>query len=85
MLNFKKKVFRYDAILSRGLSTIESYLVGNTPFQLDSSETEIFINYLKRTFSDEYIKNNIKYIQGTRLLRLWPSDHFGVITKFIKK
>lgn len=81
-IKFQHKQFRYDGIFYNKLKVIKSYLIGTEPIDLNSDETELLINYIKKTFSDDVIEQNIKYKANTKLLQIWPSDHFGVVSKF---
>jgi endonuclease/exonuclease/phosphatase family metal-dependent hydrolase len=77
-LKFQEKKVRYDGILYKGDKIIPlfSKLVGKKPIPLNKIMTKLFI---KNFISDEYYK--IKYNNNNNI-NIFPSDHFGVITKF---
>jgi exonuclease III len=77
-LKFHEKKVRYDGILFKNLKSQESKIIGNNPIKLNIEDTSNFIKYV--------LKNNVnlKYSpEDNNCLELFPSDHFGVITKFI--
>lgn len=80
-LKFQDKKVRYDGILYKG-NTVLPYLskiVGKKSVPLNKQMTKLFI---KNYISDDH--NKIKY-NNQKTINIFPSDHFGVITKFIIK
>jgi exonuclease III len=76
-LKLHEKKVRYDGILYKNIIPLESHIIGNKPIKLNESDSEDFKKYI--------LKNNInlKYSpDDNKSLELFPSDHFGVITKF---
>jgi tyrosyl-DNA phosphodiesterase 2 len=77
-LKFQEKKVRYDGILYKGQS-VHPYLskiVGKKSVPLNKQMTKLFI---KNFISDDHKK--IKY-NNQKTINIFPSDHFGVITKF---
>jgi len=77
-LKFQEKKVRYDGILYKG-DTIRPFLskiVGKKSIPLNKEMTKLFI---KNYISDDHKK--IKY-NNKKTINIFPSDHFGVITKF---
>lgn len=80
-LKFQEKKVRYDGILykSNNIYPFFSKIVGKKSLPLNNKMTQLFI---KNFISDEHHK--IKY-NNKKTINIFPSDHFGVITKFIIK
>jgi tyrosyl-DNA phosphodiesterase 2 len=80
-LKFQEKKVRYDGILykSNNIYPFFSKIVGKKSLPLNNKMTQLFI---KNFVSDEHHK--IKY-NNKKTINIFPSDHFGVITKFIIK
>jgi tyrosyl-DNA phosphodiesterase 2 len=80
-LKFQEKKVRYDGILykSNNIYPYFSKIVGKKSIPLDNKMTQLFI---KNFISDDH--NKIKY-NNKKTINIFPSDHFGVITKFIIK
>jgi exonuclease III len=82
-LKFQEKKVRYDGILYKLGCSEENYLVpylskivGKKSIPLNKQMTKLFI---KNYISDDHKK--IKY-NNKKTINIFPSDHFGVITKF---
>ena len=82
-LKFQEKKVRYDGILykykNNNIYPFFSKIVGKKSIPLDNKMTKLFV---KNFVSDEHHK--IKY-NNKKTINIFPSDHFGVITKFIIK
>jgi exonuclease III len=80
-IKFKEKKVRYDGILYKSdkIIPLTSKIVGTKPVPLNKEMTQLFI---KNFVTDEY--NKIKY-NNIKTINIFPSDHFGVITKLIIK
>lgn len=81
-MKFQEKKLRYDAILytENGLKPIESYIIGDQPIELNDKDTELFRKYIMK---DPDVKNEkTKFNADGKTLALFPSDHFGLVTKF---
>jgi exonuclease III len=80
-LKFQEKKVRYDGILykSNNIYPFFSKIVGKKSLPLNNKMTQLFI---KNFISDDHKK--IKY-NNKKTINIFPSDHFGVITKFIIK
>jgi exonuclease III len=80
-LKFQEKKVRYDGILykSNNIYPFFSKIVGKKSIPLNNKMTQLFI---KNFISDDHHK--IKY-NNKKNINIFPSDHFGVITKFIIK
>lgn len=77
-LKFKVKKVRYDGILYKGdvIQPISCRTVGKKSTPLNKKMTKSFI---KNFITDDH--NKIKY-NNEKTINIFPSDHFGVITKF---
>jgi exonuclease III len=84
-LKFQEKKLRYDGILYKNIKPIKSKIIGTNPILLNKEDTDKILKYwYKKTDSGEPDKR-IKFSpdkKNKELLELFPSDHFGVITKF---
>ena len=82
-LKFQEKKVRYDGILykykNNNIYPFFSKIVGKKSVSLDNKMTKLFI---KNFVSNDHKK--IKY-NNKKTINIFPSDHFGVITKFIIK
>ncbi len=76
-LKFQHKQLRYDGIFYKNLIPEKSWIIGNNPIELEKKNTDKFKDLL-------VLKNNINKIRynENNLINIFPSDHFGVITKF---
>jgi exonuclease III len=77
-IKFQEKKVRYDGVLYKGneLQPLFSKIVGKKSVPLNKEMTKLFI---KNFVTDEHKK--IKY-NNKKTINIFPSDHFGVITKF---
>jgi exonuclease III len=76
-LKLHEKKVRYDGILYKNLVPLESNIIGNTPIKLNKNDSDDFKKYILKN------DKNLKYSpDDNKSLELFPSDHFGVITKF---
>lgn len=78
-----RKKLRYDGILYNDptfMKPIESILIGTTGIKLEGEINDLFRKYMVGAKEDDikYYKND----KVQKLFELFPSDHFGVITKF---
>ncbi len=84
-VKFQEKKLRYDGILYKNIKPVKSKIIGKTPIVLNEEDTKNIIKYwFKKTETGEPDKR-IKFSpdkKSKELLELFPSDHFGVITKF---
>ena len=76
-----RKIFRYDAIkYKNGFVPHSIEMIGTTGFNLTVDETA---KYLKN-YNIDLNKDNIRYANPEKtLISMWPSDHFGLFSKFI--
>ena len=92
---FQEKRFRYDGILYKNpifqkenekrfsIHAKDSWIVGKKGIILDDYNTKRFIKFMTRDVNDDEKNKLLKYSdEDNKLLALWPSDHFGVITRF---
>ena len=84
-LKFQEKKLRYDGILYKNAKPVKSKIIGKNPILLDKEDTNKMLKYwYKKTESGEPDKR-IKFSPNKikkELLELFPSDHFGLISKF---
>lgn len=80
MLNLKKKKFRIDGIFgTKDVFEInEIQLIGTEPIEIDSVFQEKFIQY--RVPDQENKLSKIKRTSDGKI-KIWPSDHFGVMAE----
>lgn len=81
-VKFMEKHFRYDAILYNGqLRALGTEMVGIDEIPLSKEDSELFIKYRIPNVPDKLDK--IKYFDDkSKLMSLFPSDHFGLVGKF---
>ena len=77
----EEKHYRYDAILYKNLTSIESKVICNKPYLIEAS-TELYNSYEQSIIPNDKIRDHrIKKVDGK--YELFISDHFGIFTKFI--
>jgi len=81
-IKLKDKQFRFDGIFIKGLKATKSIIIGkNYSFDLTEAQVEIVKEYLHNIG-----KSNKFYLirysdSDNKIIKWWPSDHFGVLTK----
>jgi len=89
-LKFEKKIFRIDGIFHSGnsqkikiktnkIKLIGNKPIGNIPIYISKKIQEDFIKYRVPGGNSELSKKKLKLIDGE--IKLFPSDHFGVIAE----
>ena len=79
---FIDKQFRYDGILSKGLTPVDCKILGTNQIKLSIDEIANMIDqfvYVENIDKMRVLKNK-ENPEGN--LALWPSDHFGIVSVF---
>ena len=79
---FLDKQFRYDGILSKGLTPVDCKILGTNQIRLTTDEIANMIDqfvYIENIDKIRVVKS-VENPDGE--LALWPSDHFGILTHF---
>jgi len=70
-----EKRFRYDGILAKGLTPIDSGLLGTEQIELTDEQIAEMIDVF-------VYKKDTRQMRINKRLALCPSDHFGIMTVF---
>ena len=88
---FKEKMFRYDAIfykpatnISKSYQIAGSNIMGTEKAYLTEENSRWFIDTISEK-KDLTLFKGLKYQGDKPLIPINPSDHFGVITEFVKR
>jgi exonuclease III len=72
-----EKQFRYDGIkYNKYLKGVNTKMLGTEPFLLTKTQNE----HYKKVY--ELDKKKIRYTNKSKMISMWPSDHFGVMSEF---
>ncbi len=72
-----EKKYRYDGIkYNKYLKGIHTKMLGTEPFLLTKKQSD----YYKKIY--ELNKTKIRYTNKSKIISMWPSDHFGVLGEF---
>lgn len=72
-----EKKYRYDGIkYNKHLKGIQTKMLGTEPFLLTKKQSD----HYKKIY--ELDKNKIRYTNKSKIISMWPSDHFGVLGEF---
>jgi len=79
---FVDKKFRYDGILSKGLTPVDCKILGTNQIRLTTDEIVNMIDQFVYIENIDKIRVAKSAENPEGELALWPSDHFGILSHF---
>ena len=79
---FMEKQFRYDGIMSKGLTPVDCKVLGTNEIELTDEEITNMIDQFVFVRNIDKIRVSKNADGSNRKLALWPSDHFGIMSVF---
>ena len=79
---FVDKKFRYDGILSKGLTPVDCKILGTNQIRLTTDEIANMIDQFVYIENIDKIRVAKSAENPEGELALWPSDHFGILAHF---
>jgi exonuclease III len=79
---FVEKQFRYDGILSKGLTPVDCKILGTNQIRLTTDEIANMIDQFVYVENIDKVRVAKSVDNPDGEIALWPSDHFGILTHF---